>query len=440
MNITPGPAPRAFTPASRAPTMAAPMSAQKKGSVVFVFITLLLDTLGIGLVVPVLPELVRGLVGGDLAAASRYLGAFVAVYAVMQFLFAPVLGGLSDRLGRRPVLLAALIGASINYGILAVVSDLRWLFLARVVTGLSGASISTATAYIADVTPPEKRAQSFGLVGAAFGLGFIIGPALGGLVGGLNLRAPFYLAAALSFANFLYGLFVLPESLPPEKRRAFSFRRANAFASLGNLRRHPMALGLAATLMCSYIAHQILQSTWALHGQARYGWTAAQVGVSLTAVGGLAAVVQGGLVRVAIPRFGERHTLIAGLLLTSLGFLGYAFADRAAWAYLIMIPFALGGLAGPATQSIITRGVAPSEQGELQGSLASLLSIAAVIGPIIGTGLLARFGPADAVPHFPGAPVLAASILSAVGLGLALRYLRRAPEELPAPQSRRERA
>jgi MFS transporter, DHA1 family, tetracycline resistance protein len=400
----------------------------RRAQVSFVFVTLLLDTLGIGLVVPVVPELLRGLLGGDLAAASRYFGAFVAAYAVMQFLFSPVLGGLSDRIGRRPVLLAALLGAALNYGILAVVSDLRWLFFARVVTGLSSASISTATAYIADVTPPEKRAQSFGLVGAAFGLGFVFGPAVGGLLGGVDIRAPFYLAAALSLANFVYGAVALPESLPPERRRAFSFQRANPFASLANIRRHPMALGLTATMMCGYLAQQILQSTWALHGQARYGWTAAEVGVSLTVVGCLGAVVQGGLVRVVVPRLGERRTLALALSLSVLGYVGLALANRPLLLYAVMVPFSLGGLAGPAMQAIITHDVAPSEQGELQGSLASLLAGSSIVGPLIGTALLARFAPADATPHVPGAAFFAAALLNALGLALALRVFARAPE------------
>lgn len=408
------------------------MADPRRASISFVFLTLVLDTLGVGLVIPVIPELLRGFVGGDIAVASRIFGAFVASYAVMQFLFAPVLGGLSDRFGRRPVLLVALLGAAMNYGLLAVVSDVRWLFIARVVTGLSSASISTATAYIADVTPPERRAQSFGLVGAAFGIGFVIGPAIGGLLGGWHIRAPFYLAAALSLGNFAYGLVMLPESLPPDRRRAFEWKRANAFASLKNLSRYPLALGLAGAMFAGYLAQQILQSTWALHGQQRYGWTATEVGVSLTAVGASAALVQGGLVRVVIPRLGERRTVLVAITFTMFGFLGFALADRAIIAYAIMLPFAIGGLSGPALQAILTRGVAPSEQGELQGSLASLMSVSAIVGPIIGTSLLARFAPLEAVPHLPGAPFFAAAALNLAALALIARLFARTPEE-PTP-------
>jgi DHA1 family tetracycline resistance protein-like MFS transporter len=401
---------------------------QREARVAFIFVTLLLDTLGIGLVVPVLPELVRGFLGGDLAAASRYYGAFIAVYAAMQFVFAPILGGLSDRFGRRRVLLASLFGAALDYLLLALAPGLAWLFVGRVLAGITGASFSTATAYIADVTPPEKRAQSFGLVGAAFGLGFIVGPALGGFLGGMHLRAPFFVAAGLNLANFLYGLLVLPESLPAEKRRSFSFGRANPLASLVNLRRHPMALGLTGTLVCAYLAQQILQTCWALHGQQRYGWTATQVGVSLTVVGGLSAIVQGGLVRGIVRRLGERRALVVAALVNAAGYVGFTFADRAWMAYAIMVPFSLGGIAGPAVQALITRGVGPSEQGELQGSLGSLLSIAAVVGPLVGTGLLARFGPPAAVPHLPGAPFLAAGMLHLFGLAMALRLFARVPE------------
>ncbi len=248
------------------------MDKKRSAGVPFILVTLLLDTLGIGVIIPVLPRLIESFLGGDIARASSYFGAFVAVYAAMQFVFAPILGGLSDRFGRRAVILASLAGASLDYLLLAFAPSLAWLFLGRVVAGITGASFSAATAYIADVTPPEKRAQSFGLMGAAFGLGFILGPALGGLLGGFSLRLPFLVAAGLNLLNFLYGSVVLPESLRREDRRPFSLRRANPLSSLRNIARHPVILGLTASLVCSMLAHQILNSIWALHTEARFGW------------------------------------------------------------------------------------------------------------------------------------------------------------------------
>ena len=401
------------------------MKRSRNAGVPFILVVLLLDTLGIGVVIPVLPRLLESMVHGDLAEASRFYGAFVAVYAAMQFVCAPIIGALSDRFGRRVVILSSLLGAGLDYILLAFAPSLGWLFVGRLIAGITGASFSAATAYIADVTPPEKRAASFGLVGAAFGLGFIIGPALGGLLGGVNLRAPFAVAAGLNLVNLLYGVFVLPESLSPEHRRAFSLRRANPLGVLKNLARSPILFGLTGTIVCAYLAQQMLQSVWALDTQARFGWRPFDVGMSLTVVGVASAIVQGGLVRIVVPRLGERRALFAGLIASVIGFSAFALATKGWMIYAIICPFALGGVGGPATQAMLSREVGPSEQGELQGSLASLNSLTAIVGPIVGTALFARFAPETAHPQIPGVTFYAAALLNLIGLVLAVRLFAR---------------
>jgi DHA1 family tetracycline resistance protein-like MFS transporter len=375
----------------------------------------------------VLPRLIGSFLHDDLGQASTYYGAFIAAYAAMQFFFAPILGGLSDRFGRRPVILTSLAGAAIDYLLLAFAPSLWWLAVGRVFAGITGASFSAATAYIADVTPKEKRAQSFGLMGAAFGLGFILGPALGGALGGISLRLPFLVAAGLNLVNFVYGSFVLPESLAVEHRRPFTLRRANPLSSLRNLGRHPVLAGLTATLVCSYMAQQMLQAIWALHTQERFGWGPFQVGASLAVVGISAAVVQGGLIRLILPRLGERRALLFGLSVNIAGYLALALATRGWMMYAICVPFALGGLAGPATQAILSREVGPSEQGELQGSLTSLQSLTAILGPILATGLFARFAPPTAAPRIQGATFFVAAGFNLFGMLLALRLFAKTP-------------
>ncbi len=381
-----------------------------------------------GLIIPVGPRLVADLLGNihDVGAASPYVGVLFASYSVMQFVFAPILGGLSDRFGRRAVILPSLLGATASYLFSALAPQLWWLFVGRIIAGITGASFSAATAYIADVTPPAKRAQNFGLVGAAFGLGFIIGPVLGGVLGGADhVRRPYYAAAVLNFVNLLYGLFVLPESLSPAARRPFSFRRANPFAAFRNLGRHPIVLGLTATMTCAYMSQQILQSVWSVAYPVRFGWSPTWVGLSLGAVGVAAAVVQGGLIRVVMPRFGERRVLVGALVMSVTGFVGFGLVTQGWMVFPVILPFALGGLAGPSVQALLTREVGPSEQGELQGSLTSLASVAAIIGPPLGTQLVFWFGTNDARFHLPGAPFFAAGFCNLVGLVLALRLYAR---------------
>jgi DHA1 family tetracycline resistance protein-like MFS transporter len=397
----------------------------RKSGVPFILFTVLLDSLGVGLIIPVGPRLVASFLGNDLSSASTTFGLLFALYSLMQFLFAPILGGLSDRFGRRGVILPSLLGAATSYVLSVLAPSLTWLFVGRTIAGITGASFSAAGAYVADITPPEKRAQSFGLIGAAFGLGFILGPALGGVLGDLGLRIPYFVAAGLNFLNLLYGIFVLPESLAKENRRPFSLGRANPIGSLRALSRHPVVLGLTVTLFSGFLAQMILQSVWALSNQARYGWSLRQVGLSLMVVGLSTAVVQGVLVRVITKRLGEERALVFGLAMSILGFLAFGFAQQGWLIYVIIVPFALGGLAGPATQAIITRAVGASEQGELQGSLNSLSGIAAILAPLLGTTLLAHYAPETAVPHVPGAPFLAAAACNAVGLLSALRLFAR---------------
>jgi DHA1 family tetracycline resistance protein-like MFS transporter len=399
--------------------------AARPAGIAFVLVTVLLDTLGIGLLIPVGPRLVASFLGNDLASAAYYFGALFSLYSTMQFFFAPVLGGLSDRFGRRPVILGSLLGASASYLLSAWAPALGWLFLGRTIAGITGASFSAAGAYVADVTPPEKRAQSYGLIGAAFGLGFILGPAIGGALGAYGLRVPYLAAAGLNFVNLLYGALVLPESLAAPNRRPFSLARANPFGAFRALGRHAVLRGLTMTMLCGFLAQMILQSVWALQTQARLGWSLREVGLSLMAVGLSTALVQGVLVRAVVGRVGERRALVSGLVASTLGFVAFGFADRGWLMYLFVLPFALGGIAGPATQAIISRQVAPSEQGEIQGSLSSLSGIAAIAGPLVGTGLLARFGNPASRPYVPGAPFFASAALSVLGLVFALRLFVR---------------
>jgi MFS transporter, DHA1 family, tetracycline resistance protein len=396
----------------------------RRAGTAFVLVTVLLDTLGLGLLIPVAPRLVASFLNDDLGAASHYFGILVSIYAAMQFLFAPVLGGLSDRFGRRPVIFLSLLGAAASYLLSGFAPALWWLFVGRIVSGITAASFSAANAYVADVTPPEKRAGAFGLIGAVFGLGFILGPALGGTLGEHSLRLPYFVGAGLNFANLLYGLFVLPESLAPENRRPFSFARANPLGSLRALSRHRVVLGLTGTMVCSFMAQWILQSVWALHTQARFGWSLQMVGVSLMVVGVATAIVQGFLVRAAVPRLGERRALVFGLVMSIAGHTLLGLASQGWMMLSFIFVLALGGLAGPAVQAIISREVAADEQGELQGALNSLSGICAIVGPLIGTNLLATFEAENASVRIPGAPFFASALFNLVGLALALRLFR----------------
>jgi DHA1 family tetracycline resistance protein-like MFS transporter len=390
-----------------------PVAAPRRAAVAFIFITVVLDMLALGMVIPVLPGLIEDFLGGDTARAALILGVFSTVWALMQFVAMPVMGGLSDRFGRRPVILASNLGLGLDYVVMALAPNLRWLFLGRVISGITAASISTAMAYIADVSPPEKRAQSFGLIGMAFGIGFVLGPAIGGLLGSVDPRLPFWVAGACSLANAAYGYFILPESLPPERRRAFDWRRANPLGSLKFLRAHREITGLAGAAFLSNLAHAVLPAVFVLYAGYRYGWGEKEVGLSLAVVGASSAVVQGALVGPLVRRLGERRVMLMGLAAGAAGFLVYAFAPSGA-LFLAGIPLVgLWGLAGPAVQGLLTRHVGPSVQGELQGAMGSLQGIATMIGPVMFANVFAFSIHDELHWEFPGAAYVLAGMLLA---------------------------
>ncbi len=392
----------------------------------FIFITLLLDVIGFGLIIPVLPGLLEEMTGGDLSTAAKWGGLLMFTYAGMQFLFSPIVGGLSDQFGRRPVILASLFAFGIDFIIAGLAPNIWWFFLGRVLAGITGASFSSCSAYIADVSPPEKRAQNFGMIGAAFGLGFIIGPLIGGLVSAeFGLRAPFFVAAGMSLLNWVYGYFILPESLAPENRRPFEWKRANPVGSLLNLRRYPVVLSLAGALLFIFVAGHANQSTWTYITMEKFEWDTRMVGYSLAFVGLMVAIVQGGLTRIVIPRFGAKQSLYFGLAMYTIGFILFAFANKGWMMFAFMVPFSLGGFAGPALQGIMSNQVPANEQGELQGSLTSLLAVTSIIGPLTMTWLFAWFTSEAAPVHFAGAPFFMGAVLCLVSLLLAVRTLRK---------------
>jgi len=400
------------------------MSKSRAPGLTFIFITLLIDVIGFGLIIPVLPGLLEEMTGGDLSTASRWGGWLMFTYAGMQFLFSPIIGALSDQYGRRPVILAALFAFAVDFVIQGLAPSIGWFFLGRILAGITGATFTAAGAYIADVSKPEERAQNFGIIGAAFGMGFIIGPLLGGLVSHYEgLRAPFFVAAGLALLNWLYGYFILPESLKPENRRAFDWKRANPVGSLLNLRRYPVILSLTASLMFIYVAGHANQSTWTYITMEKFGWDSREVGFSLAFVGLAIGVVQGGLTRILIPKLGQRNSVFIGLGLYAIGFVLFAFASEGWMMYAFMIPFSLGGLAGPALQGIISNQVPANEQGELQGALTSLISVTSIIGPLLMTYLFAYFTAPQASVHFAGAPFLMGAVLSLISMLLAMRSL-----------------
>ncbi|RRB03801.1 MFS transporter [Larkinella rosea] len=399
------------------------MAPQRNRALTFIFITILIDCTGIGVIAPIVPRLIEELTGGDLSEASQYGGWLTFSYAIMQFVFAPILGGLSDRFGRRPVLLISLFGLGADYVFCAFAPTIAWLFVARFVAGVCGASFTTAAAYIADVSPPEKRAQNFGLVGAAFGLGFIVGPIIGGIFSQYGSRVPFMISAGLSLLNFIYGYFILPESLSLENRRAFDWKRANPVGSLKRLRRYPAIVGLVSTMVLLYIAGQAPQSVWTYYVIEKFHWNEAWVGYSLGFIGLTVAIVQGGLIRVAIPKLGQKRAVFTGLTCSIIGFTLFAFASQGWMMFAFMIPYALGGLAGPAVQGIISTHVPPNEQGELQGALTSLASMTSIVGPLLMTNLFAYFTKPEAPVYFPGAPFLMGAVLTLLGVILIAKAL-----------------
>lgn len=390
----------------------------------FILVTVLIDVIGLGIIIPVLPNLIRELVGADISTASSYGGWLMFSYAVMQFLCAPLLGNLSDRYGRRPVLLFSLFGFGLDYILLAFAPTIGWLFLGRILAGITGASFTTASAYVADVSPPDKRAQHFGLIGAMFGLGFIIGPVTGGMLGQYGTRVPFMASAVLTLLNWLYGYYFLPESLDPSRRRPFSWKRANAFGSLQQLRRYPAVWGLILSLTFVYIGAHAVQTTWSYYNIGKFGWDERMVGYSLAFVGLMIAIVQGGLIRIVLPRLGLKRSMFTGLLMFTAGMVLYAFATEGWMMFVFSFVYCLGGIAGPSIQGIISSQVPPEEQGELQGSMTSLMSATTIVGPLLMTSLYAQFTRTGAAFRFPGAPFIMGALLFLSGALLALRSLR----------------
>jgi len=396
---------------------------KNNSSLLFIFITIFIDITGLGIIIPVIPALLTELIGGTLSEAAMYSGWLMFSYAILQFLFAPVLGGLSDQFGRRPVILISLLGFGINYLVLAIAPNIIWLFIGRIFQGIMGASLTTASAYIADISSPEKKAQNFGLIGAAFGFGFILGPVIGGYLGQFGSRVPFFAAALFTAINLVYGFFILPESLNKDKRRKFDLRRANPIGTLLSLKKYPLITGLLVCIVLFNIAQHSTHSTWTFFTIEKFGWTEKLVGYSLGFIGLLAAIVQGGLIRIIIPKFGNINSVYFGMFFYIIGLFLFSIASKGWMVFAFAIPLSLGGISGPALQGIMTNKISDDEQGEFQGGMTSLVSLTAIVGPILMTNLFSYFTSNESSIYFPGAPFALAAILSVFGLIIAIKTL-----------------
>ncbi len=406
-----------------------PISGRRhKAALGFIFVTALMDVTALGLMIPVLPNLVKEMVGGDFATATKMTGYFAVAWGLLQFVFSPIQGMLSDRFGRRPVLLISIFGLSVDYIFMALAPTIGWLFIGRIINGITSASFSTAGAYVADVSKPEDRAKNFGLIGAAFSIGFVIGPALGGFLGGIDLRLPFWVSAGLGLTNWLYGFFVLPESLPKEKRaKTFDWKKANPVGSFKLLRSHPELLGLAGVMALFQLAHNVYPSIFVLYTGYRFSWTPENVGLMLMAVGVAGALVQFLVVKRAVQKAGERGAMIWGQMAAIIGFTIYALAPSP-WIFVLGIPvFAFASLIGPGAQGLMSRRVQPYEQGQLQGANGAIMSICAIIGPMIYTRLFAWTINHDHVLPVPGLPILFAAFLILCAFLLTLKVAKPAP-------------
>jgi len=401
------------------------MANNRNAGVFFILVTILFDCIGFGIIIPIMPALIKELTGATLSEASEYGGFLLTVYSLMMFACSPILGALSDKTGRRTVLLISLFGMAIDYFFLAFAHTISLLFLGRIIAGICGASITTASAYIADVSTPEKRAQNFGLIGAAFGLGFIIGPVIGGLFSQFGTRVPFMIAGGLSLINWLYGYFILPESLKKENRRKFEWKRANPVGALMQIKRYPSLLGLLAALLILFIAAQSTQTVWSFYTQEKFHWNETWIGYSLGFVGLTVAIVQGGLIRIIIPKFGQKKSIMFGLSLYVLGFVLFAFASKGWMMFAFMVPYALAGITGPAIQGIISTQVKPDEQGELQGIMTSFMSLASIIGPLLMSYLFAHFTSKQSSIYFPGAPFMMGAVLTCVSIVICYQNLKK---------------
>ena len=390
----------------------------------FIFITMLIDVIGWGIIIPVIPGLIEELIQGDISEAAKVGGWITFAYAITQFVFAPLIGNLSDQYGRRPIILISLLGFTLDYILLALAPSITWLFIGRIIAGITGASITTASAYIADISTIENRAKNFGMIGAAFGLGFIIGPVIGGLLGQYGARVPFYAAAALCFLNFLYGYFILPESLPKEKRSVLNLKKANPIGSFLHLKKYPKLIGLASSMFLLYVASHAIQSNWSFFTMYKFNWDEKMVGISLGVIGLLVALVQGVLIRWVNPWLGNEKSIYAGFFLYSLGMLLFTFANQSWMMFIFLIPYCLGGIAGPALQAVISIQVPETEQGKIQGTLTSLMSASAIVGPPLMTGIFYYFTKEQTPFEFAGAPFLLASILMTISAMMAYYSFR----------------
>lgn len=406
------------------------MASNKKAAVGFIFITILMDVVGIGIIIPVVPKLIAELIQNPSAGIAAKIGGWLTFsYALMQFVFSPILGNLSDQYGRRPVLLFSLLGFGLDYLFVAFAPSIFWLFIGRIIAGITGGSITTATAYMADISTPENRAQNFGMIGAAFGLGFIVGPFLGGVLGEFGARVPFFVAAGLALANWLYGYFVLPESLDKSLRRPFDWKRANPVNSLLRLKKYPAVGGLIGSLVLIYLAAHAVQSNWTFFNIERFNWSTKMIGISLGIVGVLVTLVQGGLIRVINPRIGNEKSVYFGLALYTIGLLSFAFANQSWMMFAFLVPYCLGGIAGPALQSIISGSFPANEQGELQGALTSLISVTSIFGPLIMTSSFAYFTSDRALIYFPGVSFLIGALFMLCSLAWAYYALHMKPKK-----------
>lgn len=391
----------------------------------FIFITMLIDVIGWGIIIPVIPGLIEELIQGDISEAAKVGGWITFAYAITQFIFAPLIGNLSDQFGRRPIILISLLGFTLDYILLALAPSITWLFIGRIIAGITGASITTASAYIADISTIENRAKNFGMIGAAFGLGFIIGPVIGGLLGQYGARVPFYAAAALCFLNFLYGYFILPESLPKEKRSVLNLKKANPIGSFLHLKKYPKLIGLASSTFLLYVASHAIQSNWSFFTMYKFNWDEKMVGISLGVIGLFVALVQGVLIRWVNPWLGNEKSIYAGFFLYSLGMLLFTFANQSWMMFIFLIPYCLGGIAGPALQAVISIQVPETEQGKIQGTLTSLMSASAIVGPPLMTGIFYYFTKEQTPFEFAGAPFLLASILMTISAFMAYYSFRK---------------
>ncbi|GAB4240167.1 MAG: tetracycline resistance MFS efflux pump [Ekhidna sp.] len=397
---------------------------KKQAALIFIFATVLIDIIGIGLIIPVLPTLLEEVSGLSASGSSFIGGSLIATYAIIQFFFSPVLGGLSDKYGRRPLLLLALLGLGIDYLIIVFAPSLGWFFVARVIAGICGSSVTVANAYIADISTPENKAKNFGMIGAAFGLGFVVGPVLGGFLGEIGTRIPFMIAACLAFLNMTYGFFVIPESLPVEDRRNFSWKRANPFGTLRQIFGYKKIVGLLICLLFIYVAAHATHTNWAYFTTEKFGWSPFDIGLSLGFVGVMVAIVQGGLVGPIVKKIKEVKAVYVGLAFNVFGLLMMGIVSEAWMVYAVIVPYAFGGLAGPSLQSIMTSEVPKNAQGELQGGITSIMTLTAIIGPLVMTGIFKYFTNPENEIYFPGAPFVLGTVLAIISIFMAAPSLR----------------